>query len=58
MSIILGKLCSIVIQQHFGDVVRTVADDLFAAVAKTLSMIVKSTGLSRSEVFIPFDLVF
>ncbi|XP_055528270.1 DNA-directed RNA polymerase III subunit RPC3 [Wyeomyia smithii] len=50
MSIQLGKLCSCVVQQHFGEVVRIVADDLFAAVAKTLPMIVKSTQLSKSEV--------
>ncbi|EAT40806.1 AAEL007496-PA [Aedes aegypti] len=50
MSIQLGKLCSCIVQQHFGDVVRMVADDLFAAVAKTLSMVIKSTGLSKSEV--------
>ncbi|XP_058467331.1 DNA-directed RNA polymerase III subunit RPC3 [Malaya genurostris] len=50
MSIQLGKLCSCIIQQHFGEVVRMVADDLFAAVSKTLPMIVKSTELSKSEV--------
>ncbi|XP_058812197.1 DNA-directed RNA polymerase III subunit RPC3 [Topomyia yanbarensis] len=50
MSIQLGKLCSCIVQQHFGEVVRMVADDLFAAVSKTLSMIVKSTELSKSEV--------
>ncbi|XP_055640184.1 DNA-directed RNA polymerase III subunit RPC3 [Toxorhynchites rutilus septentrionalis] len=50
MSIQLGKLCSCIIQQHFGDVVRTVADDLFTAVAKTLTMIVNSTQLTKSEV--------
>ncbi|KAL9694172.1 hypothetical protein quinque_013457 [Culex quinquefasciatus] len=50
MSIQLGKLCSCIIQQHFGDVVRMVADDLFSGVAKTLPMIVKSCELTKSEV--------
>ncbi|XP_055587362.1 DNA-directed RNA polymerase III subunit RPC3 [Uranotaenia lowii] len=50
MSIQLGKLCSCIVQQHFGDTVRMVADDLFAAVSKTLPMIIKSTGLTKSEV--------
>ncbi|XP_058128775.1 DNA-directed RNA polymerase III subunit RPC3 [Anopheles ziemanni] len=50
MSIQLGKLCSRIIEQHFGEVVRIVADDLFASIARPLSQIVRSTGLTKSEV--------
>ncbi|EAA08103.3 DNA-directed RNA polymerase III subunit RPC3 [Anopheles merus] len=50
MSIQLGKLCSRIIEQHFGEVVRTVVDDLFASIAKPLSQIIRSTGLTKSEV--------
>ncbi|XP_053679991.1 DNA-directed RNA polymerase III subunit RPC3 [Anopheles nili] len=50
MSIQLGKLCSRIAEQHFGEVVRTVVDDLFASIAKPLSQIIRSTGLTKSEV--------
>ncbi|XP_050100950.1 DNA-directed RNA polymerase III subunit RPC3 [Anopheles aquasalis] len=50
MSIQLGKLCSRIIEQHFGEVVRTVADDLFASIAKPLGHIIRSTGLTKPEV--------
>ncbi|XP_052867871.1 DNA-directed RNA polymerase III subunit RPC3 [Anopheles cruzii] len=50
MSIQLGKLCSRIIEQHFGELVRIVGDNLFASIAKPLSQIVRSTGLTKSEV--------
>lgn len=50
MSIDYGNLCSVIVNQCFGKTVQLVCDCLFAANARTLSNIVKSTGLSRTEV--------
>uniref|UniRef100_A0A336MMU8 DNA-directed RNA polymerase III subunit RPC3 n=1 Tax=Culicoides sonorensis TaxID=179676 RepID=A0A336MMU8_CULSO len=50
MSIQLGKLCSVVIEQRFGEIVRTVADDLFDSISKTIPMIRQSTNLERKEI--------
>lgn len=51
MSIQFGKLCSIVLEQHFGKTVQLVGDCLFASIqSRTLSMIINSTGLKRTEV--------
>lgn len=51
MSITLGKLNSILLQQYFGNNVQLVGDCLHAAVqSRTLPMIVRSTGLSRNAV--------
>lgn len=50
MSIVLGQLCSVIIYQHFGDNIKIIVNDLFAAYSKTLSMIIKSTKLSKFEV--------
>ncbi|KAJ6639936.1 DNA-directed RNA polymerase III subunit RPC3, partial [Pseudolycoriella hygida] len=45
------KLCSTIFERHFGKNVQIVGDCLFSAVhSRTLSMIVKSTGLPRSDV--------
>lgn len=46
-----SELCSAILQQHFGENVRTVGECLFSAVqSRSLSMIIKSTGLSKSAV--------
>lgn len=51
MSKNLCNLNSLLLQQHFGNNVQIVGDCLFSAVqSRTLSMIVKSTGLSKNEV--------
>lgn len=51
MSIQLAKLCSIIFERHFGKNVQVVGDCLFSAVqSRSLSMIVKCTGLPRSDV--------
>lgn len=50
MSVNLGQLCSAIIEQHFGDVVRVVADDIFGSNWKPLISIIKTTNLSRTEV--------
>lgn len=51
MSLILGKLNSILLREHFGINAQIVGDCLFSAVqSRTLSAIVKATGLTRNEV--------
>ena len=51
MSTQLGKLCSMILLQHFGVNVQKIGVDLFAAVSKTLNGIVIGTKMSRREVF-------
>lgn len=51
MSITLGHLNSLILNQHFGKNVQIVGDCLFSAIqSRSLGMIVKATGLSKSEV--------
>lgn len=51
MSIILGKLNSILLREYFGINAQIVGDCLFAAVqSRTLATIVKTTGLTKNEV--------
>lgn len=50
MSIQMGKLCSVLIGQRFGETVRMVADDLFDSVCKTIPMIRTSTNLDRKDI--------
>lgn len=54
MSIVLGQLCSVIIYQHFGENIKIIVNDLFSAYSKNLSMIIKSTKLSKFEVKIHF----
>lgn len=49
MSISYGKLCSVILKQVFGKNVQSVADCLFDSISRSLSVIVKSTNLSRRE---------
>lgn len=50
MSIQYGKLCSLILVQHFGETVQKVGDCLLTAIqSRTLSMIIKSTGLTKAE---------
>lgn len=58
MSIILGQLCSVIIYQHFGENIKIIVNDLFSAYSKNLSMIIKSTKLSKFEVRIFGNLFF
>lgn len=44
------KLCSLILQEHFGETVRIVGEDLFAAVTKTVSGICSTTKLPRRKV--------
>ncbi|XP_031621411.1 DNA-directed RNA polymerase III subunit RPC3 [Contarinia nasturtii] len=51
MSIILGKLNSILLREHFGINAQIVGDCLFSAVqSRPLSTIIKTTGLTKNEV--------
>lgn len=51
MSLILGKLNSILLREHFGVNAQIVGDCLFSAVqSRPLSTIVKATGLTKNEV--------
>ncbi|XP_037955967.1 DNA-directed RNA polymerase III subunit RPC3-like [Teleopsis dalmanni] len=50
MSIDYSNLCSLIINQCFGEVVQKVADCLFGAVSRTLIQIIKATNLTRREV--------
>lgn len=50
MSVMLGKLCALILQEHFGETVSIVGSDLFTSYGKNLSMIVKTTNLEKSEV--------
>ncbi|XP_005175452.2 DNA-directed RNA polymerase III subunit RPC3 [Musca domestica] len=50
MSIDYGNLCSVILKQCFGETVQLVGDCLFAANARSLGNIVKSTNLTRREV--------
>lgn len=50
MSIMLGKLISLILQEHFGESVCLVGSDLFSHFGKTVSLIMKSTNLRKIEV--------
>lgn len=50
MSTIAMKLCSLILQEHFGETVRIVGEDLFAAISKTITGICTTTRLSRKQV--------
>lgn len=51
MSLVLGRLNSILLREHFGVNAQIVSDCLFSAVqSRTLAAIVKATGLTKNEV--------
>lgn len=50
MSTIALKLCSLLLQEHFGETVRIVGEDLFASFSKTIAGICATTKLSRKQV--------
>ncbi|GAB0090570.1 DNA-directed RNA polymerase III subunit RPC3 [Sergentomyia squamirostris] len=49
MSIQLGKLCSVILEQHFGANVQKIGDNLFVC-SKSLKGLMKSTSLTKNEV--------
>ncbi|XP_012279984.1 DNA-directed RNA polymerase III subunit RPC3 isoform X2 [Orussus abietinus] len=50
MSSMSGKLCSVLLLEHFGQIVQTVGNDLFEHGTKPLSFIRSTTGLPLSKV--------
>ncbi|CRL07129.1 CLUMA_CG020124, isoform A [Clunio marinus] len=44
------KLCSLILQEHFGETAKIVGENLFTSVSKTITGIVTSTKLSRKQV--------
>lgn len=50
MSHQLGRVVSQILQRYYGDIVQQVGYDLFTYGSKSLPMIVKTTGLTRTQV--------
>ncbi|XP_037303567.1 uncharacterized protein LOC115449680 isoform X2 [Manduca sexta] len=50
MSHQLGRVVSVILHRYFGEIVQCVGDDLFTYGSKPIGLIVKSTGLPRSQV--------
>nr|CAD7257047.1 unnamed protein product [Timema shepardi] len=50
MSVQFGKLCSLILLEHFGDIVQKVGYDLFKWGSKPFNLIVNTTGLPISQV--------
>lgn len=50
MSIQLGDLCSLILNEHFGETVEKVGRDLFRGGQKPLKLICSSTGLGLNDV--------
>lgn len=50
MTTIAMKLCSLILQEHFGEFARIVGEDLFKAVSKTIAGICTTTKLTRRQV--------
>ncbi|XP_026486384.1 DNA-directed RNA polymerase III subunit RPC3 [Vanessa tameamea] len=46
----LGRVVSQILGRHFGEIVQQVGNDLFMYGSKTIGMIVKTTGLPRTQV--------
>jgi DNA-directed RNA polymerase III subunit RPC3 len=45
-----GKLCSLILLEHFGEIVQTVGNDLYKCQSKPLRLIVASTKLPLQKV--------
>lgn len=50
MSVIYRKLCSCILFEHFGQIVQSVAEDLFKHGARPLELICYSTRLPLTKV--------
>lgn len=50
MSVIATKLCSLIIQEHFGETVKTVCNSLYGSKYKSVTSICHATKLSRRQV--------
>lgn len=51
MSHQLGRVVSEILHRYFGEIVQKVGMDLFTYGSKPITLIMKSTGLPRSQVF-------
>lgn len=54
MSHQLGRVVSQILLRYYGDIVQKVGDDLFIYGSKPINMIVKTTGLPRTQVLITY----
>ncbi|KAE8750255.1 hypothetical protein FOCC_FOCC003063 [Frankliniella occidentalis] len=50
MSVLLGKVCSLILEEHFGEIVSKVGTDLFQWGPKPLALVASSTKLSIDKV--------
>lgn len=50
MSVIAAKLCSLIIQEHFGDTVKTVCENLYSSKWKAVSALCSTSKLCRKDV--------
>lgn len=50
MSHQLGRVVSAILYRYFGEIVQKVGDDLFTYGGKPIALILKTTGLPRSQV--------
>lgn len=50
MSINAMKLCSLILQEHFGENVRIVGEDLFKSKSKSIGGITQTTRLTKRKV--------
>lgn len=53
MSVQFGKLCSLILLEHFGEIVQKVGSDLFKCQGKPLHLIARSTKLPLQKVTNP-----
>jgi DNA-directed RNA polymerase III subunit RPC3 len=53
MSVQFGKLCSLILLEHFGEIVEKVGSDLFKCQGKPLQSIARSTQLPLQKVTNP-----
>jgi len=53
MSVQFGKLCSLILLEHFGEIVQKVGSDLFKCQGKPLHLIARSIKLPRQKVTNP-----
>lgn len=50
MSVIATKLCSLIVQEHFGETVKNVCENLYASKWKPVTALCQTTKLGRKEV--------
>lgn len=58
MSVQFSKVCSLILLEHFGEIVEKVGSDLFQWGPKPLGLIAASTKLSVDKVSIKFLYIY